>query len=68
MDTLGMSDLIFPMTEVLGQPAVHVQAPDGAQAIVLLHGGQVVSWIPAGGREQLYLWRHRGRPCVAACR
>ena len=50
-----MSDLIFPMTEVLGQPAVHVQAPDGAQAIVLLHGGQVVSWIPAGGREQLYL-------------
>jgi D-hexose-6-phosphate mutarotase len=55
MDTLGMSDLIFPMTEVLGQPAVRVQAPDGAQAIVLLHGGQVVSWIPASGREQLYL-------------
>ncbi len=50
-----MSDLIFPMTEVLGQPAVRVQAPDGAQAIVLLHGGHVVSWIPAGGREQLYL-------------
>lgn len=51
-----MSDeLIFPMTEVLGQPAVRLQAPDGAQATVLLHGGQLVSWIPAGRKEQLYL-------------
>lgn len=50
-----MSDLIFPMTEVLGQPAVRIQSPDGAQATVLLHGGHVVSWIPAGGDEQLYL-------------
>lgn len=48
-------DLIFPMTEVLGQPAVRIQSPDGAQATVLLHGGHVVSWIPAGGEEQLYL-------------
>lgn len=45
----------FPMTEVLGQPAVRLQSPDGAQATVLLHGGHLVSWIPAGGEEQLYL-------------
>jgi glucose-6-phosphate 1-epimerase len=55
MDTHGMSDLIFPMTDALGQPAVRLQSPDGAQATVLLHGGHVVSWIPAGGQEQLYL-------------
>ena len=48
-------ELIFPMTEVLGQAAVRVQSPDGAQATVLLHGGHIVSWIPAGGEEQLYL-------------
>lgn len=50
-----MSDASFPMTEVLGQPALCVRAPDGAQATVLLHGGHVVSWIPAGADEQLYL-------------
>jgi len=50
-----MSDLIFPMTEVLGQPAIRLQSPDGSQATVLLHGGHLVSWIPAGGEEQLYL-------------
>lgn len=38
-----------------GQPAVRVCAPDGAQATVLLHGAHVVSWIPAGGDEQLYV-------------
>lgn len=37
------------------QPIVHLQSPDGARATVLLHGGQVVSWVPAGGQEQLYL-------------
>lgn len=41
--------------EFQGQPAVHLRAPDGAQATVLLHGGQVVSWIPAGAEEQLFL-------------
>jgi len=50
-----MSNLIFPMTEAQGQPAVRIQSPDGAQATVLLHGGHLVSWIPAGGEEQLYL-------------
>lgn len=38
-----------------GQPAIQIQSPDGAQATVLLHGAHVVSWVPAGGSEQLYL-------------
>ena len=38
-----------------GLPAVRLTAPDGAQATILLHGAQVVSWIPAGGVERLYL-------------
>ena len=42
-------------TVVLGQPAMWLRAPDGAQVTVLLHGGQVVSWIPAGDQERLYL-------------
>jgi len=41
--------------EWLGQPAVSLRAPDGAAAIVLLHGAQVVSWQPAGGGERLFL-------------
>ncbi len=41
--------------EVLGQPAMRLRAPDGAEATVLLHGGQIVSWIPAGDQERLYL-------------
>ena len=43
-----------------GQPALQLQSPDGAQAVVLLHGAHLVSWRPAGpdrqpGDEQLYL-------------
>jgi len=38
-----------------GLPAVRLQAPDGAQATVLLQGGQVLSWQAARGGEQLYL-------------
>lgn len=41
--------------ECLGRPAVRLRAPDGAEATVLLHGAHIVSWIPAGGQEQLYL-------------
>ncbi|MCK6425101.1 MAG: D-hexose-6-phosphate mutarotase [Burkholderiaceae bacterium] len=41
--------------EFAGQPAVHLRSPDGAQATVLLDGGHVVSWIPAGAEEQLFL-------------
>ena len=42
-------------TEVLGQPAMWLRAPDGAELTVLLHGGHIVSWIPAGDQERLYL-------------
>lgn len=38
-----------------GQPAVQLRAPDGASAVVLLYGGQLLSWIPAGGVERLFL-------------
>ena len=43
------------LTTFQGQPALKLRAPDGAQATVLLHGAHLVSWIPAGGDEQLYL-------------
>ena len=42
-------------TEYNGHPAVALQSSDGARATVLLHGGHLVSWIPAGGQEQLYV-------------
>jgi glucose-6-phosphate 1-epimerase len=43
------------LTTFSGQPALALRAPDGASATVLLHGAHLVSWIPAGGEEQLYL-------------
>jgi len=43
------------LTEFAGQPALALRAPDGASAVVLLHGAQVVSWQPAGGGERLFL-------------
>lgn len=39
----------------LDQPAVQLRAPDGARATILLHGAHLVSWLPAGEHEQLYL-------------
>ncbi len=33
---------------------VSLRAPDGASALLSLHGGQLLSWQPAGGDEQLY--------------
>ncbi len=38
-----------------GIPAIQLNGPQGAQAIVSLQGAQVLSWIPAGGREWFYL-------------
>ena len=38
-----------------GQPAVVLANPAGDRAVVLLHGAHVVSWMPAGGCEWLYL-------------
>ena len=44
------------ITRHLGLDVVELTAPDGARAIVALHGAQVLSWTPAaGGEEQLYL-------------
>lgn len=38
-----------------GQPALSLTSADGAQAIIALHGATVISWIPAGGEERMYL-------------
>ena len=35
-------------------PAVHVTAPDGAQAIITLYGAHLVSWKSADGAERLF--------------
>src|SRR5437899_4254609 len=35
-------------------PAIRLRTPEGAQAIVTLFGAQVVSWIPADGKERLF--------------
>lgn len=37
-----------------GMPAIHLRSPDGAEAIVMEHGGHVVSWKPAKDVERLY--------------
>jgi glucose-6-phosphate 1-epimerase len=42
-------------TEFNGHPAVALQSSDGARATILLHGAHLVSWVPAGGQEQIYL-------------
>jgi glucose-6-phosphate 1-epimerase len=38
-----------------GLPAVSLITPAGATAVITLHGGQLVSWQAADGRERLYL-------------
>ena len=39
-----------------GLEAIELRSPDGARAVITLHGGHLVSWIPAGSAgEQLYL-------------
>jgi glucose-6-phosphate 1-epimerase len=43
------------MTRFFGLESVLLAAPDGATAIVTRHGAQVVSWIPAGDDERLFL-------------
>lgn len=35
--------------------SIELTAPDGARVTLSLHGGQVLSWKPAGAGEQLYL-------------
>lgn len=43
------------LVEHQGHQAVQLLLSDGSQAVVLLHGGQVVSWQVPGWGEQLYL-------------
>jgi len=50
-----MTDWSAFLADFRGQPAVALAAPDGARAVVLLHGAQVVSWQPAGGGGRLFL-------------
>jgi glucose-6-phosphate 1-epimerase len=38
-----------------GMPAIRWRSRDGAAAIATLQGGHVVSWVPAGGREALFV-------------
>lgn len=38
-----------------GQPVITVLSGDGARAVISLLGGQVLSWAPANGLDQLYL-------------
>lgn len=42
------------MTEFGKLPAVRIRAADGAQALVTLYGGHLVSWQTADGRERLF--------------
>ncbi len=43
------------MVDWQGQPAVSLASPDGARALILLQGGQLLSWQRPDGEEQLYL-------------
>ncbi len=43
------------MVDWHGQAAVALTSPDGATALILLQGAQLLSWLPAQGPEQLYL-------------
>jgi glucose-6-phosphate 1-epimerase len=38
-----------------GLPTLTLTAADGARAEIYLHGAHVTSWIPAGGRERLFV-------------
>ena len=42
-------------TEFKGLPAITLLSGDGARAVVSPFGGQVLSWAPANGLDQLYL-------------
>jgi glucose-6-phosphate 1-epimerase len=42
---------VVPLPSAGGMPGVVLESADGARAEVTLHGGQVVTWIPAGERE-----------------
>jgi len=43
------------ITRHQGMDALELRSPDGASATLLLHGAHLVSWVPAGAGEQLYV-------------
>ncbi len=43
------------LVQFQGLEALRLETTDGASAVIALHGAQVLSWIPAGGEERLYL-------------
>ena len=45
----------IPVTRQHGIDVIELRSPDGARATVALHGGHLLSWVPVGGAEQLYL-------------
>lgn len=47
-----LPDIVW--VEFRGEPALQLRGQQGERAIVLLRGGQLVSWLPAQGVEQLY--------------
>jgi glucose-6-phosphate 1-epimerase len=46
---------VIRQTRLGGLAALELTARDGAQAVLTLHGAQVVSWKPAGHGEQLFV-------------
>ncbi len=50
-----MPDLRIESIDFNGTPCIHLHGDGGASAVVALHGAQVLSWIPADGRERLFL-------------
>jgi glucose-6-phosphate 1-epimerase len=49
-----MTNAIEPV-DFRGMPALQVRAPDGARAVLSAQGAQVLSWIPPGDSERLFL-------------
>jgi glucose-6-phosphate 1-epimerase len=45
----------FCTSDFFGLDSLRLQAPDGASAVVTCYGAQVVSWIPAGDDERIFL-------------
>jgi glucose-6-phosphate 1-epimerase len=43
-----------------GLPALRLVTPQGARAVLTLFGAQVLSWVPPGGREWLYVSERAG--------
>lgn len=57
MKPFNLKDSIMSMTEFGALPAVRITTPEGAEAIVTLYGGHVVSWKTADGRQRLFCSR-----------